>query len=260
MRYFRALGWGAFAAAPILLTALAFISARPHAPPSVVMHSAIAAWIAGTLAAVAALLAQRGARGAFRMAAVLSALVVLLFCGFLVMAAMQLAPRVAQLDERERAELVTRGERLEHPSLGFSIAALESAMRPSPSVARETERAGGPAWARAHRVWAWQGEDTEVIVDLARIERADGGTLERATREIASPLPSREVRRSVDARTLNAELEAPLPGGGHFLARIVLFERAGRAYRLAITVVTRDSTSWRSWLTELRAPGADRAG
>ncbi|HJL20523.1 MAG TPA: hypothetical protein RMH99_32950 [Sandaracinaceae bacterium LLY-WYZ-13_1] len=92
MRYARAVGWAAFAGAPILLAALAVAVSRPGAPDSLVGHAAWAAWIAGALAFVASVLADRGGRNAARSVGALSALVVVGFCAFLVWLSMTLAP------------------------------------------------------------------------------------------------------------------------------------------------------------------------
>ena len=91
LRYARPLGWAAFAAAPILLAALAVASSRPNAPASIVGHAAWAAWIAGALAFVGATLHERGSFTAARAIGAGAALVVVGFCGFLVWLAMATA-------------------------------------------------------------------------------------------------------------------------------------------------------------------------
>lgn len=92
MRYARAAGWAAFAAAPILLSALAVAAARPHAPASLVTNAAWAAWIAGALAFVASMLAARGASAPARLVAGLCVLVVVGFSLFLVELSRRTAP------------------------------------------------------------------------------------------------------------------------------------------------------------------------
>jgi hypothetical protein len=249
MRYARPLGWAALTGAPILLAALALVSARPGAPISIVTHAAIVAWIAGTLAFGAALIHQRGGVRAARLAGALSAAVVIAFCGFLVWSASALQTRAVALDDRERAELVPSGGRLVHPHLGLSLAAPEDSLRPSRAIIGQAREAGGAEWARAHRVWAWEGEDTELVVDLARAPHADAAALREATGQLMADLE--RAGRSVQRRSegpLAADLEASLPGGGTVLARVIVFERGGRAYRLVVTVVTRDPSRWMPWL------------
>lgn len=249
MRYARPLGWGALAGAPILLLALALVSARPGAPASIVTHSAIAAWIAGTLAFGAALIHARGGERVAKIAGALSAAVVLVFSAFLVWSASVLSTRAVALDERERAELVPSEDRLVHPHLGLSIPAPDGSLRPSGAIVEQARDAGGPEWAGAHRVWAWEGEHTELVVDLARAPRADATALGEVTRQLATELE--RAGRNVEQRAkgpLTAELEASLAGQGTVLARIAVFEREERAYRLVVTVVTREPARWRRWL------------
>lgn len=76
LRYVRALGWAAFAAAPVLLATLAVASARPDAEQSLVGRSALVAWLASALAFAAALLHDRDAVRPSRAVAGLAALVV----------------------------------------------------------------------------------------------------------------------------------------------------------------------------------------
>lgn len=256
MRYARPLGWAALAAAPILLSALGLVTSRPGTPGSVVTSAAIAAWIAGTVAFGAALIHARGGARAARLAGALSALIVVGVCAFLVYSGMR--PRPVALDERERADLERRGEeeaaRLVHPHLGLSLPVPEG-LRPSTEVAEQARRAAGEEWASAHRVWAWAGEDTEIAVDLARAPRADAAALTEAADAIATDLERTAAgveRRPKGER--GAELEAALPGGGTALARVLLFEREGRAYRVVVTIVTRDPSRWNRWLDGITAP------
>lgn len=83
-RYARPVGWAAFASAPILLAALAVAVSRPDAPASLVGRAAWAAWIAAALAFVAAVLHERRSFTAARLVGASAALVVALFCAFLV--------------------------------------------------------------------------------------------------------------------------------------------------------------------------------
>lgn len=255
MRYARALGWAAFAAAPILLCALALVSARPDAPPSIVTWAAIASWVAGTLAFSASLLHRGGRRGAARAAGIGAASIVVLSLALLVWSSSRPEERPVALDVRERAGLVPReagGEpRLVHPHLGVSVPALAS-MEPAPDVARESETAGGPEWAGAHRVWAWRAEDTEIVLDLSRAPSASRRALSEATDAIAAQLGASLARRR-DA-THGAILESELSAGGWALARVALFEHGGRAYRLVATVVTRHPDAWRPWLAAIDVP------
>lgn len=87
----RALGWAAFAGAPILLASLALASARPTAPPSLVPKALVAASIAAGLAFAAATLAARGGTAAARRVGGLAGLVVVGFCAFLVWLSLQIA-------------------------------------------------------------------------------------------------------------------------------------------------------------------------
>jgi hypothetical protein len=250
--YVRALGWAALASAPILLAALAVIASRPHAPASLVTHSAIAAWISGALAAVAAVLHGRGARTASRMVGGLAALVVIAMCSLLVWASIELRPRVAALDRRERAELQAIDGRLVHPHLHFSLAPLPATMRRSSSIARQGARAGGAQWNAAHRIWSWAGDDTEIAVDLTRVARADRATLQTATDELAAPLDRTNRQVHLSPRALRASIAARVAGQGHFVARVILFNRNARAYRLALTVVTREPNGWDRWLDRVQ--------
>lgn len=84
LRYLHALGWAAFAAAPVLLATLAVASARPEAPPSLVSRSALVAWLASALAFAASLLHGRDAVRPSRAVAMLAALVVVGWLGMLV--------------------------------------------------------------------------------------------------------------------------------------------------------------------------------
>jgi hypothetical protein len=254
MRYARPLGWAALAGAPILLAALAVVSARPGAPASIVTHSAIAAWIAGTLAFGAALIHARGGVRVAKIAGALSAAIVIAVSAFLVWSASALSPRAVALDDRERAELVAREGRLVHPHLGLSIPAPEGSLRPSRAIVEQAREAGGAEWARAHRVWAWEGADAELVVDLARAPRADATALGEVTDQLATELE--RAGRNVQRRTkgpLIAELEASLRGRGTVLARVAVFEQAGRAYRVVVTAVTREPSRWRPWLDAIVA-------
>lgn len=260
MRYARPLGWAALAGAPILLCALALVSARPSVPASIVTHAAIAAWIAGTLAFGAALIHARGGGRAAKLAGALSASVVLGFCGFLVHVASEPRSRAVALDPGERADLVLRGRgeeaRLVHPHLGVSLP-VPGEMRPSEAIAEQAHETAGEEWARAHRVWAWAGHDTELVVDLARAPRADEATLTKAASRIAADLEraAGQVQRRSEGE-LAAELEGAVAGGGTVIARVVLFERGGRAYRVVVTVVTREPDRWRRWLDGITTPSS----
>lgn len=247
-QYVRPLGWAALAGAPILLTALALVTSRPGTAASVVTTAAIAAWIAGTLAFGAALIHQRGGARAAKIVGALSAFVVVSFCGFLVWSSS--APAKVVLDARERAELVDEGGRLVHPHLGFSLTAPGERMRAAPEIAEEARRAGGQEWARAHRVWAWKGDESEVQVELSRVARADEFTLREGTRRIAAGLG--EVGES--ASSGSTTLRAALPGGGTVVARVLVFERGGRGYRVLATVATRDPARWEGWLEGVEVP------
>ncbi|HEY8430092.1 MAG TPA: hypothetical protein VIL20_17040, partial [Sandaracinaceae bacterium] len=98
-------GWAVLAAAPILLGALAVVSARPDAPPSMVLGAGTASCVAGGLALVAALLEDAGRRRSARAAALAAASVVAISLAFLVLASRRLEPRAVALDEPERADL-----------------------------------------------------------------------------------------------------------------------------------------------------------
>lgn len=260
MRYARPLGWAALAGAPILLAALAVVSSRPGAPASIVTHSAIAAWIAGTLAFGAALIHERGGLRVAKLAGALSAAVVIAFSSFLVWSASALSTRAVALDERERAELISRDAVLVHPHLGLSIPAPGGSLRPSGAIVEQAREAGGAEWARAHRVWAWEGEDTELVVDLARAPRADAIALGEVTGQLATELEraGQDVERRMKGPLL-AELEASLAGRGTVLARVALFEHGDRAYRLVVTVVTREPARWRPWLDAIVVSSDHRA-
>jgi len=84
LSYLRALGWAAFAGAPVLIATLAVAASRPQAPGSLVTRALWACWIAGALAFVAALLNHRGAARAARVVGAFSVVVVALWLGFLV--------------------------------------------------------------------------------------------------------------------------------------------------------------------------------
>ena len=260
MRYARALGWGALAAAPILLAALALVASRPNAPGSVFVNAMWAAWIAGALAIAAGVLAERGGRRAGRALGSLAGIVAIGFCIFLVWISIATRPRLAALDTHERADLVRvaatsedgprEAARLRHPHVGFSISDPSRDLEPAPSVEEEAAGAGGPEWGRAHRVWAWEGRQTEIVVDLSRVERADATALDTAMFEIATPL-----RRSgnIVRRADDGWVDVDLGGGGTSLTRVLLVEANGRAYRVVIGVVTRDRERWRAWLETARA-------
>jgi hypothetical protein len=246
MRYLRGLGWAAIAAAPILLGTLALLASRPDLPPELTTHAMLASWVAGSLAFAASLLASRGGAATKRAALsrvpiAMSAIVVIGFLGFLVWLSSSTAVR---LEESEREELVVREGRLTHPTLGFSMSPLE--LERAPDVEREMSARGGETWARAHRLWAWRAEDTEIVLDLSRTTRADRVALENGIDAIAGPLDDPRIRRD----GLTAAIEADLPGGGTAIARIALLEHRGRAYRAAITIVTGDADRWRAWLAE----------
>lgn len=259
MRYARPLGWAALAGAPILLTALALVASQPDTPASVITSAAIGAWIAGTLAFSAQLLHARRGSICARFVGGLATLLVVGACGLLVYRGMTFRP--VGLDSRERANLIEQGSvtdlRLIHPHLDFSFPAPHPELRPSPEVAAESRRAAGERWASAHRVWAWTGEDTELVVDLARAPSADSTALQRATHALEADL--RRAAASVEehrhADQLATTLESNLPGGGRVLTRLVLFEKNGRAYRITVTVVTREPSRWRRWLDELQTSG-----
>jgi hypothetical protein len=248
MRYVRALGWAALAGAPILLGALAVVTSVPDVPASLVTHAAIASWIAGALAFSASLLRARGSRIA-RVPMAMSALVAVGFCAFLLWLA-SAGPRLVALDERERADLVRAGDRLEHPRLRFSIARPE--LDASESLVRESQQSGGEAWARAHRVWAWEGDDTQLIVDVSRAVRADAATLRASLSQLERSLEGAGHAVEMRSRDLDGDVEARISDGGTVLARVTFFARGSRAYRLAITIVTREPERWRSWLQQLR--------
>lgn len=95
LHYLRALGWGALAAAPTLLVALAVVSSRPEAPASLVTRAALGAWIAGTLAFGAALVRERGGRRASVVLGALSGFVVAAVIGTLVWVAVALGAPTA---------------------------------------------------------------------------------------------------------------------------------------------------------------------
>jgi hypothetical protein len=252
MQYARALGWGALTAAPPLLVALAVISTRPEAPPSLVTHTALAAWIAGTLAFGASMLHQRGGRRAARALGALASLVVLGVGALLVWVSVVLGTPVAALDPRDRAELELVDARWTHPHLGFSLPALAADIPRSEASEREAARAGGPRWADAHEVWAWEGEGTEVTVDLARARRVDRDLARRLAADFGSQLGPSSETRAVGPHAFRGE--GPVTGGGHVLAHVALFERGGRAYRLLVTVVTRDRERWSRWLDGVALP------
>ncbi len=84
LRYARALGWAAFAAAPVLLATLAVASSRPSAPTALVGRSAWVAWIAAALAFAASILRSRDAVRPSRAVAGLAGLTVAAWCGLLV--------------------------------------------------------------------------------------------------------------------------------------------------------------------------------
>jgi hypothetical protein len=254
MQYTRALGWAAFTAAPPLLVALAVVSTRPEAPASLVTNTAIAAWIAGTLAFGASMLRQREARRAAWLLGGLAGAVVVGIGALLVRVAVVLGAPVAALEVEERAEPELRAngadERWVHPHLAFSLPALPVGMERSDAVEGEAARAGGPRWAEAHEVWAWQGLETEVTVDLARARRADREALAQLAADIEMELGGRASR--ADVGPLAVRFERRVPRGGHALTQVALFERNGRAYRLLVTVVTRDRALWARWLDGIR--------
>lgn len=101
MRYARALGWAAFSAGPVLLTALALIASRPNAPESLITSAAIAGWVAGTLAFGASLLHQHGRRGMAKIGGAIAALVVIASCAFLAWSATTLER--SAIDARPRS-------------------------------------------------------------------------------------------------------------------------------------------------------------
>jgi len=84
LRYLRALGWAAFAGAPVLIATLAVAASRPQAPGSLITRALWAGWIAGALAFVAALLHHRGAERPARVVGAFAGVVVALWLGFLV--------------------------------------------------------------------------------------------------------------------------------------------------------------------------------
>jgi hypothetical protein len=256
MRYARALGWGALAAAPILLATLALVASRPQAPGSVFAHAMGAAWIAGGLAFGAGVVAERGAPRASRALGSLAGAVAIGFCIFLVWISIATRPVLAALDARERAGLErvvgdpSEPARLRHPLVGFSFSDPGRDLEPAPSIEEEAARAGGPEWRRAHRIWAWEGRQTEVVVDLSRTERADAAALDNAMFEIATPLrrSGNIVRRAEDGWVV-----VDLRGTGTSLTRVLLVEVNGRAYRIVIGVVTRERDRWLAWLETARA-------
>lgn len=83
-RYLRALGWAAFAAAPVLLATLAVASTRPAAPPSLIGRSALVAWLAGALAFAASILRAKDALRPSRAVGGLAVVTVCAWCALLV--------------------------------------------------------------------------------------------------------------------------------------------------------------------------------
>lgn len=248
-RYVRALGWAAFAAAPVLLSTLAVISARPHAPGRLLPSAMIVAWLAGAFAFGGSLLHARGARRVGRGAAIGGTAIVVgwsIFLGWV-----SIATRIAVLDEDERAELVFEGGSLRHPTLTFSLS--DPDLEVAADLVRELEEAGGPVWARAHRVWAWRDEHTEVSLDLSRAPLEER-TIERTLEDMREALRRAGHRVTLGERidASEARVEAELTGGGRLLQRVFLFSREGRGYRLVANVTTRDADRWRSWLDALQ--------
>lgn len=246
MRHARALGWAALAAAPVMLTALAVATSSPWAPRSVVGNAMWAAWIAGALAFSAALLADRGARTPARITGGLSALVAGSFIAlcFWVSA----VSRPPALEDVAHAALRSADGRLTHPELAFSFPdPSERDLIRSPELERETREAGDSAWADAHRVWAWEGDDVQLVLDLARDTGAGPGGEIAASLRRAGHTPSQVSDDAVEAR---------LSSGGQVVVRVRRFEAGATGYRLTATLVGEDVTSWRPWLDELQTPSA----
>ncbi len=259
LRFVRALGWATLTAAPILLVALALVSSRPETPPSLVTEAALLAWVAGALAFGGSLVRARSLRAA-RITGAAAALVVAGACALMTWSATE-QQHVVALDAGERADLVrddtADGARWVHPTLGFSLPAVDG-MAPAPAIARESEEAGGPSWARAHRVFAWRAGETEIVADLSRAPAADRAALEQVKDELAGQLARNgHVQRAEATSATNAELEATVPGG-EALVRALLFRRHGRAYRLVVTVLTSDAVRWQRWLRDVRVDPAPR--
>ncbi len=256
VRAVRALGWATLSAAPPLLLSLALVTSKPGTPPSLVTEAALASWVAGALAFGASLLHARGARTPARVAGATAALVVVAACGLVTWSSLE--TRVATLSASERGDLDERNvdgaPRWVHPTLGFSISAPEG-LSPAPDVQRElAERAGDASWAEAHCVWAWRGDETEIIVELTRAPAVSREVLRQAADQVGAQLEGTgHVRERHAGSTTSAELEATVPGGGHVLSRILLFRHGDRAYRLLVTVVTRETARWQRWIRDVRA-------
>jgi hypothetical protein len=271
----RGLGWALVAGAPPLLMALATVSARPATPVSLVSDAAIGAWVAGTFAFAASMVSQRGSARVGGSLGGIAGVLSAALTGALAWLASSGGNNPVPLEAEARAELEARspsrdGESGEvdalghargahwvhaqwvHPTLEFSMPPLPASMRRSEQVGAEAERAGGPGWAEAHHVWAWEGLGSEVVLDLTRTPRADEAALEELTSGVASGLGREPGRRRIDERT--TRLEAPVGGGGVMLAQVMVFDAGGRGYGLVVTVVTRERARWASWLDGVRLP------
>lgn len=227
MRYARALGWGSLAAAPVMLTSLAVAASSPWAPASIVSGAMWAAWIAGALAFSAALLGERGARTAARITGALSASIAAGFIALVVWSSQAAGP--VPLGGAAAGALGAEDGRLAHPTLGFSISdPTARGLTRSPSLEEETRAAGDARWRDAHRVWAWEGEGTQLTLDLAHDTGAD------VTREIAARLERAGHR--VDSVTPDA-VSASLAGDGWLRSRVSRFAHDGVRYRLVLSAI-----------------------
>lgn len=249
-----------------MLSALAVAASRPYAPRSLVTAAAWAAWIAAALAFAAAMLHSRHAIRASRALGAMSGLAVLSFCAFTLWVSAAARPEVLALDAADRGALephrIDGAAFLRHPELGFAVPDPGQDILPSDAIVDEANEAGGPDWRRAHQVWAWQSDDTQIVLDLNRIPQADRQRLDEAVAEVVDSLGAaghRGVRRSASgplaserASALDTTVEARLEDRGHVLARVALVERRGRAYRLTLTVITTQVARWRRWLADVR--------
>ena len=176
------------------------------------------------------------------------------------------APQLIELEESDRRELVPAeiegASFLRHPELGFAIPDPGPDLVVSTHIVDATRAAGGDAFFRTHHVWAWEGDETELVVELARVRERSREAIVRSVAEVAPNVADDALL--IDG--FSARIERTLGNGGLHLSRIELIdgalladralaERGAGAHRLVLTVVTRPDQRdrWSRWLEQVRA-------
>ena len=248
-----------------LLVGLVTTSLAANVPPRVSgaiasMGLSVAALV-GIGAAAALLLVQAGRR---RGGLVLFGVLSLLSVGFVGWVSSRIPDRpVLVLAASDRTELREFHETLrgveqrgiEHETLGFRMPHPTLALAPSQQIEDETRALMGPGWVDQHEMWAFETADhsVSVMIDLSRAEASDHAALAAFESAVTAPLDAagHDVTRHAalgEDRCLREPFEARLENGGRVDAVLFAFARAGRSFRLVVTIVSDGSGDWASWI------------